>query len=241
MNEFHHLWAGFSASPLLHLTLTLIAYQAGVYLSERTHHHPLANPVLIAIVVLTIVLMTTGTDYKIYFQGAQFVHFLLGPATVALAIPLYRAYDRIRRSAAAIAAAIISGCVFAIVSTVGIGWALGASRATLLSLAPKSATTPIAMGVSSMIGGDASLTAIFVILTGILGAVVSTWLLDLVRVKDARARGLAAGLVAHGIGTARKFQVDELTGAFAGLAMGLNGIATALLVPLLMHWLGFIP
>lgn len=238
MNELHHFWSTFPAAPLLYLTLTLIAYQAGVYLSKRSHYHPLVNPVLIAIVVVVVVLMTTGTDYKTYFSGAQLLHFLLGPATVALAIPLYRAYDHIRRSAAAIAVAIVSGCIFAIVSTVAIASMFGASRETLLSLAPKSATTPIAMGVSNLIGGDASLTAIFVILTGILGVMVSTWVLDLVRVKDARARGLAIGLVAHGIGTAHKLQVNELTGAFAGLAMGLNGLATAMLVPLLMHWLG---
>ena len=238
MNEFQHLWAALASTPLLHLTLTLAAYQIGVTLSERAHHHPLVNPVLIAIIVLVVLLRTTGTDYATYFRGAQFVHFLLGPATVALAIPLYRAYDQIRQSVVAIAVAIVTGCVFAIVSVVGIGWLFGGSMGTLLSLAPKSATTPIAMGVSSLIGGNASLTAIFAILTGILGAVLSTWVLNLVRVKDARARGLATGLAAHGIGTAYKLRVNELTGAFAGLAMGLNGFATAMLMPLLMQWFG---
>ncbi len=238
MAELHHLWTTLAASPLLPLTLTLIAYQVGAWIAVRTHYHPLANPVLIAIVVLVIVLKMTGIDYKTYFAGAQLVHFLLGPATVALAIPLYRAWDHIHRSAFAIAVAIVSGCLFAIVSTVGIAWAFGGSMGTLLSLAPKSATTPISMGVSSMIGGNASLTAIFAILTGILGAVFAAWILDAVRVKDVRARGLAVGLVAHGIGTAHKLQVNELTGAFAGLAMGLNGLATAILVPLLVHWLG---
>ncbi len=238
MDEFHHLWATLAASPLLPLTLTLIAYQAATSVWERCNRHPLANPVLLAITVLVLVLDVTGTDYQTYFSGAQFIHFLLGPATVALAIPLYRAYDHIRQSAVAIAVAIISGCVVAIASSVGIGWLLGGSWGTLLSLAPKSATTPIAMGVSSLLGGNASLTAIFVILTGILGAMLSTRLLNLAGVKDPRARGLATGLAAHGIGTAHKLQINELTGAFAGLAMGLNGLATAVLAPLLLHWLG---
>ncbi|MDE1939689.1 MAG: LrgB family protein [Alphaproteobacteria bacterium] len=237
MDELHHLWATLASSPLLPLTLTLVAYQIATSVWERTNRHPLANPVLLAIAILVLVLDVTGTDYQTYFSGAQFIHFLLGPATVALAIPLYRAYDHIRQSAAAIAVATISGCVVAISSSVGIGWLLGGSWRTLLSLAPKSATTPIAMGVSSILGGNASLTAIFVILTGIMGAMLSTRLFNLIGVSDPRARGLATGLAAHGIGTAHKLQIDELTGAFAGLAMGLNGLATAVLAPLLLHWL----
>jgi predicted murein hydrolase (TIGR00659 family) len=237
MNGAQHLWVYLAASPLLHLTLTLLAYQAGVELSRRTNHHPLVNPILFAIVALVIVLKLTGTDYATYFSGAQFVHFLLGPATVALAVPLYLAYDHIRGSALAIAVAVIAGSLFAVVAAVAVGWAFGGSTTTLLSLAPKSVTTPIAMGVSAAIGGSASLTAIFVVLTGILGAMLSTWVLNVVRVKDVRARGLATGLAAHGMGTAYKLRINHLAGAFAGLAMGLNGLATAVLVPLLAHWL----
>jgi predicted murein hydrolase (TIGR00659 family) len=237
MNDVHNLWVYLSASPLLHLTLTLIAYQFGEWLSRRTRRHPLCNPVLIAIVVLVAVLKLTDTDYKNYFSGAQFVHFLLGPATVALAIPLYHAYEHIRSSAAAIVVALVSGCLFAALSAIAVGYACGGSMVTLLSLAPKSATTPIAMGVADAIGGSASLTAILVILTGIFGAMLSTWVLDLARVKDNRARGFATGLAAHGIGTAYKLRVNQVAGAFAGLAMGLNGFATAALVPILVHWL----
>ena len=164
------------------------------------------------------------------------MHFLLGPATVALAVPLYRHFAEVRRSVVAILVSLAVGSTTAAASAVGIAWALGASRQTLLSLAPKSVTTPIAMGISEQIGGLPSLTAALVILTGITGAVFATWTLNVVGLKDWRARGFATGVAGHGIGTARAFQVNETAGAFASLAMGLNGVATAVLVPLLVHW-----
>jgi predicted murein hydrolase (TIGR00659 family) len=161
------------------------------------------------------------------------VHFLLGPATVALAIPLYRQFDRVRRSALALVVSLISGSLTAIGTAVGLGWLLGASRETLLSLAPKSVTAPVAMGITEQLGGLPSLTAVLVILTGILGAVIGPMVLNLLRIRDWRARGLALGTASHGIGTARALQVNELAGAFSGLAMGLNALATAILLPVL--------
>lgn len=241
MNDVRQLWIYLAASPLTHLTATLVAYLAAEALAKRCNNHPLVNPVLIAIAVLVAMLKLTGTSYRAYFEGAQFVHFLLGPATVALAIPLYHAYEHIRASALAIVVALVAGCAFAALSAVGVGHLFGASWVSLMSMAPKSATTPIAMGVSEAIGGAASLTAIFVIVTGVLGAMFSTWVLDLVQVTDKRARGFATGLAAHGVGTAYKLSINALSGAFAGLAMGLNGLATAVLVPFLVpalvHWL----
>lgn len=235
--DIWQLWVYLSATPLLGLTVTLVAYQAGLWVYERGGRSPILNPVLLAIVALVALLAATGTDYRTYFEGAQFVHFLLGPATVALAVPLYRHFDAVRRSALAIAVSIVAGSLVAFLSAVGIGWALGASERTLLSLAPKSVTTPIAMGISEQIGGLPVLTAVLVILTGIVGAVFATWTLDLAGVRDWRARGLAAGVAAHGIGTARAFQVNDVAGAFASLAMGLNGVATAVLVPLALRLL----
>jgi predicted murein hydrolase (TIGR00659 family) len=229
------MWVYLSASPLLHLTMTLIAYQAGMSLYRRTGLNPLLNPVLIAVILLVGMLWATRTDYQTYFAGAQFVHFLLGPATVALAIPLYRQYDRIRRSAFAILASIITGSLTAVVSAVGIGWLMGASKATLISLAPKSVTAPVAMGISEQLGGLPSLTAVLVIMTGILGAMIGAKLLNFIGIEDKAARGLAMGTAAHGIGTARALQVNQLAGAFSGLAMGLNALATAILLPLLWH------
>lgn len=236
-DEFFELWVYLSTTPLLGLTVTLLAYLAGRRLYEASGRNPLLNPVLIAIVLLVGLLWATGVSYRRYFEGAQFVHFLLGPATVALAIPLYRHFAEIRRNALAIAVSIAAGSLAAIVSALAVGWALGASERTLLSLAPKSVTTPVAMGISESIGGLPSLTAVLVILTGIAGAVFGTYLLNALGLKDWRARGLGMGTAAHGIGTARAFQVNELAGAFSSLAMGLNALATAILVPVVIRLL----
>jgi len=228
------IWVYLSASPLLWLTITLIAYQGAYWLYARADFNPLLNPVPIAIVALVIALKATGTEYPTYFEGAQFVHFLLGPATVALAVPLYAQFDKLRQLLVPLGGALLAGSVTAIVSVLAIGWALGASDATLLSLVPKSVTAPIAMGIAEKLGGIPSLTAVLVILTGISGAVMAKYVLDALRIRDFGVRGFAVGVAAHGIGTARAFQVSEEAGAFAGLGMGLNGLLTAVLVPVVV-------
>jgi predicted murein hydrolase (TIGR00659 family) len=240
--RLNEIWVYLSASPLLGLTLTLLAYQGAVWISKRCNGHPLANPVLLAVAALVTLLWATGTTYHTYFDGAQFVHFLLGPATVALAIPLYAQLDRLKRMAGPLLVALLAGSLSAAFSAVLIGKLFGASDATLFSLAPKSVTTPIAMGIAERLGGLPSLTAVLVILTGILGAVGAQWLYALIKCNDPAIRGFALGVASHGIGTARAFQISEQTGAFAALAMGLNGLLTAALLPWLMpplmRWLG---
>ncbi|SBT11206.1 Inner membrane protein YohK [Candidatus Propionivibrio aalborgensis] len=211
-------------------------------INKRCNANPLANPVLLAVAALVITLWATETPYRTYFEGAQFVHFLLGPATVALAIPLYAQLGRLKRMAVPLLVALLAGSITAACSAVLIGHLLGASEATLFSLAPKSVTTPIAMGIAERLGGLPSLTAVLVILTGILGAVGAQGLYAVLRIKDPAIRGFALGTASHGIGTARAFQVSEQTGAFSALAMGLNGLVTALLLPGLvppqLRWLG---
>jgi predicted murein hydrolase (TIGR00659 family) len=231
------VWVYLSASPLLHLMLTLVAFQFGSWIYRKGGLNPLLNPVLIAVLLLVAMLSATGTSYPAYFEGAQFVHFLLGPATVALAIPLYRQFDRVRRSAMALLASILAGSLTGAASAIGIAWALGGSLDTLISLAPKSVTAPVAMGITEQLGGLPSLTAVLVILTGVLGAMLGPPLLNLMGIRDWAARGVAMGTASHGIGTARALQVNELAGAFSGLAMGLNALATALLLPLLWRLL----
>lgn len=231
------IWVYLSASPLLGLTVTLLAYQAAYALYQRSGQHPLANPVLIAVAILAALLTLTGTAYETYFDGAQFVHFLLGPATVALAIPLYTQFRRVRSLMLPISAGLFAGSLTAIVSAVWIADLFGASTATQASLAPKSVTTPIAMGIAEKIGGLPSLTAVMVIFTGVLGAIVGEKLFSLARVSDPAIRGFSLGVASHGIGTARAFQLNEQSGAFAALAMGLNGLLTALLLPTLSAWL----
>jgi predicted murein hydrolase (TIGR00659 family) len=233
MAELRDIWVYLSASPLLHLTLTLAAFQFGTWVYTKSNLNPLLNPVLIAVVIIVAVLLATHTNYQEYFEGAQFVHFLLGPATVALAIPMFRQFDKVRRSAIAIIASVVTGSVTAIASALGVGYVLGASSDALISLATKSVTAPVAMGISEQLGGLPSLTAVLVIVTGILGAMIGPVILNLIGVKDWPARGLAIGTASHGIGTARALQVDELAGAFSGLAMGLNALATAILLPII--------
>jgi predicted murein hydrolase (TIGR00659 family) len=228
------IWVYLAASPLLGLTLTLLAYLGASAVHQRCGGHPLANPVLLAVATLVGLLWLTDTPYRTYFDGAQFVHFLLGPATVALAIPLHAQLPRLRRMALPLLLALVIGSLTAALSAVAIGALLGASRATLLSLAPKSVTTPIAMGIAERIGGLPSLTAVLVILTGVLGAILARYIYRALHIDDDAQRGFALGIAAHGIGTARAFQESEQMGAFAALAMGLNGLLTAVLLPLLL-------
>lgn len=233
--DLHQIWVYLSANPLAGLTLTLVAYQIGLWVFEKLGRRPVLNPVLIAVILIAGTLGLSGIDYRTYFDGAQFVHFLLGPATVALAVPLYNQFQEVRRSALALVVALLVGSAASALSAVALVWICGGTKVTILSMAPKSVTSPIAMGVSEQIGGLPSLTAVFVIITGIVAASLGTWVLNLVRVKDWRARGFGMGVAAHGIGTARALQVNEVAGAFAGLGMGLNGLATALLLPTLYH------
>ncbi len=234
---FTDIWVYLAATPLLGLTVTLFAYVAGDWLYRRAGMQPLLNPVLIAVVLLVALLVLTGTPYSTYFEGAQFVHFLLGPATVALAVPLYLHAERLKRMWLPLLIGLVVGSITAAVSAIGVAWVLGGSLQTLLSLAPKSVTAPIAMGITEKIGGLASLTAILVIATGILGAMLGPGVLNLLGLRDQAVRGFAIGVASHGIGTARAFQESEESGAFSGLAMGLNGLATALTLPAVVYLL----
>jgi predicted murein hydrolase (TIGR00659 family) len=235
MTEFAQIWSYLATGPLLWLTATLAAYALGDALSQRANRAPMVNPVLIAVALLAGVLFATGTPYVIYFEGAQFVHFLLGPATVALALPLWDNRARMRSALLPILAGLLAGSTVAVISALGIAAALGVRGATLASLAPKSATAPVAIGIAENIGGLPTLTAVLVILTGITGAVIATPLLNMLGLTDWRARGFAVGVAAHGIGTARAFHVHPTAGAFAGLGMGLNAVLTALIAPYILR------
>ncbi|MFO1311580.1 MAG: LrgB family protein [Burkholderiales bacterium] len=230
--EFFELWVYLAATPLAGLTLTLLAYAGGWWVYARCRMHPLANPVLIAVVAIVAALTATRTRYETYFAGAQFVHFLLGPAVVGLAVPLAREWPQVRRLAKPIAGALAVGMTVAVVSAAGIAGLLGASPVTILSIVPKSVTAPIAMGIAQKIGGLPALAAVFAVATGILGASIGKYVFDACRVRDMRARGFALGLGAHGIGTARAFQVDPDAGAFASLAFALHGLVAAIAFPL---------
>lgn len=231
MTGLPDIWSYLREGPLLWLTATLLAYLVGDALFRASGRNPLANPVLLAMGLLAAVLWATATPYATYFEGAQFVHFMLGPATVALAGPLYTNRHHVRHALLPMAGALVVGSGTAVASALWIAGALGVEGVALASLAPKSTTAPVAIGIAEKLGGLPTLTAALVILTGIIGAVIVTPLMNAMGIRDWRARGFAVGVAAHGIGTARAFQVNDTAGAFAGIGMGLNALLTALLAP----------
>jgi putative effector of murein hydrolase len=226
------LWVYLAKSPLLWLTVTLAVYAAVDAVSLATSRHPLANPVLHSIWIIGAFLLVTRTSYTTYFAGAQFVHFVLGPATVALAVPLYENRKVVVGAILPMLVALVVGSITAIVSVVVLAEVAGLPRGVVLALTSKSVTAGVAMGISEQLGADPSLTAVAVILTGIMGAIIVTPLMNLAGFTDFRASGFSAGLAAHGIGTARAFQVDAVAGVFSGIAMSLNALVTSFLVPL---------
>lgn len=234
MTDITEIWVYLADEPLLWLTATVAAYAIADQASRACGRHPLANPVVIAAGLVIALLSATQTAFPTYFEGAQFVHFMLGPATVALAVPFVQNFSAVRRAVLPILAALLAGSATAVVTALGIGWAFGLPEEVLVSLAPKSVTTPIAMGIAENLGGIPSLAAVLVIATGIIGAVTVTMVMNLIGIRDYAARGFAVGVAAHGIGTARAFQVDPVAGTFSGIAMALNGLLTALLVPLVL-------
>lgn len=235
--EIFDLWVYISTTPLLGLTLTLLAYQIGLYIAARASSHPFANPVLIAMVLIASLLVITNTPYKTYFEGAQFVHFLLGTATVALGVSFYERLAALRRNWRALALGLAAGATVSMIAALFLAKLLGASSATIASLVPKSVTAPIAMGISAVIGGVPTLSAVFCIVTGILGAASGKLIFDTLGIKDMSIRGFALGAHAHGIGTARAFSVSAEAGAFAALALGLHGVIASLLLPFVAKFL----
>jgi predicted murein hydrolase (TIGR00659 family) len=219
------------------LLLTLAAYAAGVALQRMGKRHSLLNPTLLAISMVVSALLLLRIDYLVYFAAAQPVHVLLGPAVVALAVPLHRHLGLFRERAGSLFTALAIGSLTAITTSVAVGGWFGVSHSALLSLAPKSATTAVSMAISTQIGGLPAMTAVLTILAGIFGAVFAGWVLDAMRIRDPVARGFSMGLASHGIATARAFQENETVGTFAGLAMGLNAIATAALAPIVVRLL----
>lgn len=238
MADFVQLWVYLASTPLFGLTATLVVYvlaQAGY---DRVGRAPWANPVLWSVVAIGCVLVVTATPYPTYFAGAQFVHVLLGPAVVALAWPLWLRRAEVRRRGVALTLAALAGGLAAAGSAVAIGWAFGLPADVLRSLAPKSVTAPVAMGIAERIGGVPALAAVFAVLTGMVGALSAKYLFDRLRIDSWAVRGFALGTVSHGIGAARALHVHADAGAYAGIALGLQVVLASLLMPLVFRWLG---
>ena len=235
MQNFVELWVYLSATPLFGLTATLAVYVLAQAAYQRLDQAPWANPVLWTVLALALLLTATGTPYPTYFSGAQFIHFLLGPAVVALAWPLWQRRAELRRRALPLLAAALAGGTVAAGSAVGLGWAMGLPQDVLASLAPKSVTAPVAMGIAAQLGGIPALAAVFAVLSGLVGAVSGKYLLDALRITEFEIRGFALGTASHGIGAARALQVHPAGGAYAAPALGMQVLLAALLMPLVMY------
>ena len=240
MSEKHsivEIWVYLSGSPLFALFITLAAYQIGLTIYKRTTQNPLANPVAIAILIVATTIQLIGMPYSTYFEGAQFIHFLLGSATVSLAIPIYRGLSSLKGRSLPIIASLCTGGIVSIVSAVEIAQFLGADNSITGAMYPKSVTAPIAMGIAERIGVSPTLTAIFAVSTGILGAILAPFVLNILGVKAWWQRGFAIGIGAHGIGTSRAFSIHPEAGTYASLAMGMNGVISAVAIPMIYHLL----
>ena len=239
MPKFVELWVYLSATPLFGLTATLVVYVLAQAVYTRLQQAPWANPVLWTVLLIAAGLLATGVSYPTYFAGAQFIHFLLGPAVVALAWPLWQRRTELRRRWRALLLAALAGGVAASGSALALGWAVGLPADVVLSLAPKSVTAPVAMGIADKIGGIPALAAVFAVITGMVGALSGKYLFDALKISTDppgwMARGFALGTAAHGIGAARALQVNADAGAYAGLALGLQVLLASLLIPLVFR------
>jgi predicted murein hydrolase (TIGR00659 family) len=229
------IWVYLSGSPLFALFITLAAYQIGLWIYKSTKQNPLANPVAIAIILVASLIQVIEMPYSTYFEGAQFIHFLLGSATVSLAIPIYRGLSSLKGRSIPLLASLISGGIVSIVSAVNIAKLLGADSSITGAMYPKSVTAPIAMGIAERIAVSPTLTAIFAVTTGILGAILAPFILNALGMKEWWQRGFAIGIGAHGIGTSRAFSIHPQAGTYASLAMGMNGVISAVAIPIVYH------
>lgn len=205
-------------------------------LYERSERNPLANPVLIAVILVACSIQWLDMPYTKYFEGAQFVHFLLGTATVSLAIPIYKGLASLKGRVGILMLSLFAGGITSAFSAVAMARWLGIDEALVRGLVAKSVTAPIAMGIAERVQASPTLTAIFAVSTGILGAVLGRFVLDALRVRHWWQRGFSLGVAAHGIGTSRAFSVHPEAGAYASLGMGLHGILGAALIPYAVAW-----
>jgi putative effector of murein hydrolase len=227
----NEIWVYLAGSPLFALVLTLGAYSVGLSIYERTRRSPLANPVLIGVLLVAGTLAVVDMPYKKYFEGAQFVHFLLGTATVSLAIPIYRGWASMKGRMGVLLLAMVAGGVTSIAVGVGVLKAFGIEGVLVQGMYAKSVTAPIAMGIAERIHASPTLTAVFAMATGVLGAVLGRFILNAVHVTAWWQRGFAIGVAAHGIGTSRAFSVHPAAGVFASLGMGMHGVVSAVVLP----------
>jgi predicted murein hydrolase (TIGR00659 family) len=235
MTDFVELWVYLATTPLFGLSATLVVYVLAQTAYSHLKQAPWANPVLWTVISIAGVLLTTGISYPTYFAGAQFIHFLLGPAVVALAWPMWQRRAALLRRWRPLLLAALAGGLTSCLSALALGWAFQLPTDVVLSLVPKSVTAPVAMGLADKIGGIPALAAVFAVITGMVGALSGKYLFNTLKIgtdpSGWMARGFALGTASHGIGAARALQVNAEAGAYAGLALGMQVVLASLLMP----------
>ncbi len=230
------LYAYVTTTPLVWIIVTISAYKIGILVYEKSGKNALLQPIVVAYMIMLPILLLADIPYQRYFESVSIIHFILGPATVALALPLYKNLKLIRSYFMPIVATLVLGSAFTILSALGILWLFDASTTTMLSMTTKSVTAPITIITAQDIGAVPSLAMGFVVITGLLGALLGNFIFKLLRIKHDAAKGFALGLISHAIGIARSVEISEKAAAFAALAMGLVGVLIAVVLPLIVGW-----
>lgn len=230
--------SGLIHAPGFGLALTIAAYLGAGELHRRLGRPALLAPVLVAMVVVSVVLELLGISYQEYLASVSILTLLLGPATVALALPLLRSGRALLADRVAVLVTLVVTGAVSVTLTVAALLALGADDSLVLTTLPRSVTTPVALTVGETIGANTTLAVVLTLISGVLGATVGPWLLDRVRVRDPRARGFAIGMVSHGIGTSRALAESDVSGGWSSAAMVLNALAMTVALPLVARWFG---
>lgn len=217
-------------SPLFGVMISLIAFEIGLFINKKTKKSFL-NPLLIGIAIVMIVLRTFDINLEDYKKGGQIISFLLAPATVALAVPLYKNFAVLKKNALPIIAGIFAGCIVSIASIILLAKAFRLDTVLSLSLVPKSVTTPIGIEISKQLGGVPEITVAAIIISGITGAIMAQTVFSVLRIKDKVAMGIAIGTSAHALGTAKAIEMGEIEGGMSGISIGVAGLITVIIAP----------
>ena len=220
------------------LLVTAAAFWLGTWCYAKTNKNAVLNPMVIAMALVVAVLLATDTPYPDYARSVELLRWLTGPAIVALAVPLYHSLQQIRAAILPALVVIVAGAATAVASAAALTVAVGGGPAFVASMAPKSVTTPVALAIAERVGGIEAVTALFVMLTGVIGALTSNALCRLLGVRDHRAQGLVLGITAHVLGVARGFSISHEMGTFAAVGMGISAVLAALFLPVVMRVTG---
>lgn len=227
----------FLKTPVFGILLSVVCYEIGILIQRKTKN-PILNPLLLAILIVILVLTVFEIPKETYDLGGSYILFLLGPATVVMAVPLYRQINLLKKDWLPILVGIFVGSATSVLSVIGLARLFGVNIEIAVSMLPKSVTTAIGMEVSKEIGGVVSLTVAVIVLTGILGAVMGPFILKILGIKDEVAQGVAMGTASHAVGTSKAMELGETQGAMSGLSIGIAGLATVLIIPLVIGLLG---